>query len=125
MEARKQKTGFWDNWLRLDPDYSPTPYIQLAAAFTSSGDRDAAEDIRYLGRERQREAACKDGLRGSCVLQTVLGSVAGYGIGSHTFVVVWWVLAFWVAGALLLWFTVPTAKHHGAVWCCCASLAQL
>jgi hypothetical protein len=125
VEARKQKTGFWDNWLRLDPDYSPTPYTQLAAAFTSSGDRDAAEDIRYLGRERQREAACKDGLRGSCVLQTVLGSVAGYGIGSHTFVVVWWVLAFWVAGALLLWFTVPAAKHHGAVWCCCASLAQL
>ena len=73
--------------MRLDPDYSPAPYAQLAAAFTNSGDRDAADDIRYLGREREREAACKETwLRGSCFLQTVLGSVAGYGIGAYTFV---------------------------------------
>jgi uncharacterized protein YjbI with pentapeptide repeats len=124
-ETRKQETGFWDNWVRLDPDYSPTPYAQLATAFTNSGDRDAADDIRYLGRERQREAACKNGVRGSCVLQTILGSVAGYGIGSHTFVVLRWVLVFWLAGVAVLWWTVPAAKHNGAIWCGCASLAQL
>ena len=51
----------------------------------------ASDDIRYLGREREREAACKEKwLRGSCLLQTALGSVAGYGIGSHTFVVLPW-----------------------------------
>ncbi|MGX9432576.1 MULTISPECIES: hypothetical protein [Bradyrhizobium] len=125
-ETRRREVGLWDNWVRLDPRYSPTPYAQLAAAFTNSGDRDAAEDIRYLGRERQREAACKaTWLRGSCFLQTVLGSVAGYGIGTYTFKVVPWVLLFWLAGASLLWWTVPAAKHNGAVWCLCASLAQL
>jgi hypothetical protein len=36
-----------------------------------------------------------------------------------------WVLGFWLAGAALLWWTVPAAKHKGAVWCSCASLAQL
>ena len=108
----------WDNWARLDPDYSPAPYTQLATAFTNSGDRDAADDIRYLGRERQREAACKETwLRGSCFLQTVLGSVAGYGIGTYTFKVVPWVLVFWLAGASLLWWTVPAAKHNGVIWC--------
>ena len=125
-QQRRRSIKWWDNWARLDPDYSPTPYAQLAAAFTNSGDRDAANDIRYLDRARQREVACEETwLRGSCVLQTALGAVAGYGIGSHTFIVLPWVLGFWLAGAALLWWTVPAAKHKGAVWCCCASLAQL
>jgi hypothetical protein len=125
-ETRKQGIKSWDNWARLDPDYSPASYAQLATAFTNSGDRDAADDIRYLGRERQREAACGGTWpRASCFLQTVLGSVAGYGIGTYTFKVVPWVFVFWLAGAALLWCTVPAAKHNGAIWCCCASLAQL
>ena len=125
-QLRGRSMKWWDNWVRLDPDYSPTPYAQLAAAFTNSGDRDAANDIRYLDRERQREVACKETwLRGSCLLQTALGAVAGYGIGSHTFIVLPWVLVFWLAGAALLWWTVPAAKHNGGIWCLCASLAQL
>ena len=125
-QRRRRSIKWWDNWARLDPDYSPTPYAQLAAAFTNSGDRDAANDIRYLDRARQREVACEETwLRGSCVLQTSLGAVAGYGIGSYTFIVLPWVFGFWLAGAALLWWTVPAAKHKGAVWCCCASLAQL
>jgi hypothetical protein len=124
-QTRGQEIQSWDDWARLDPDYSPASYGQLATAFTNAGDRDAANDIRYLGRERQREAACKEGLRGSCLLQGALGSVAGYGIGSYTFRVVPWVLVFWLAGVALLWWTVPAAKKNGAVWCCCASLAQL
>jgi hypothetical protein len=125
-QLRVRSIKWWDRWARLDPDYSPTPYAQFAAAFTNSGDRDAANDIRYLGRERERETACKESwLRGSCLLQTALGSVAGYGIGSHTFVVLPWVVAFWLAGAALLWWTVPAARHKGTIWCFCASLAQL
>ena len=125
-ETRKQEIELWDNWARLDPDYSPASYAQLATAFTNSGDRDAANKIRYLGREREREAACKETwLRGSCFLQTALGSVAGYGIGTYTFKVLPWVLFFWLAGASLLWWTVPAARNRGAIWCLCASLAQL
>jgi hypothetical protein len=125
-QQRRRATKWWDDWARLDSDYSPTPYAQLAAAFTNSGDRDAANDIRYLDRARQRQAACEESwLRGSCFLQTALGAVAGYGIGTHTFIVLPWVLGFWLAGAALLWWTVPAAKHKGAVWCSCASLAQL
>ena len=125
-ETSKQEIELWDNWARLDPAYSPASYAQLATAFTNSGDRDAANKIRYLGREREREAACKETwLQGSCFLQTALGSVAGYGIGTYTFKVLPWVLVFWLAGASLLWWTVPAAKNHGAIWCLCASLAQL
>ena len=125
-QLRGRSIEWWDRWARLDSDYSPTPYAQFAAAFTNSGHRDAASDIRYLGRERERETACKESwLRGSCLLQTALGSVAGYGIGSHTFVVLRWVLVFWLPGAALLWWTVPAARHKGAIWCFCASLAQL
>jgi cytoskeletal protein CcmA (bactofilin family) len=129
QEMRERGMDWWDGWARLDPHYSPTPYAQLAAIFTSMGDRDAANDIRYLGRERERETTCEKAWRGegwgTCLLQTALGSVSGYGIGSHTFVVVPWVLLFSVAGAALLWWTVPAAKQNGAIWCFCASLAQL
>jgi hypothetical protein len=125
-ETHKRGMRWWDYWLRLDPDYSPATYAQLATAFTNSGDRDAADDIRYFRREREREIACKESWLGSsCILQRVLGSVAGYGVGSHTFNVIPWVLVFWLAGALLLWWTVPAAKNRGAIWCSCASLAQL
>jgi len=124
-QMRDQEAKWWDNWARRDPAYSPATYAQLAAAFTNSGDRDAADDIRYLHREREREMACKENRLGSCILQTALGSVAGFGVGSHTFKVIPWVLVFWLAGALLLWWTVPAAKNRGVIWCSCASLAQL
>jgi hypothetical protein len=125
-QLRGRSIKWWDDWARLDPNYSPTPYAQLAAAFTNAGDRDAASDIRYLDRDRQREVACeRTWLRGSCLLQTALGAVAGYGIGSYTFIVLPWVLGFWLAGAALLWWTAPAARQKGAIWCFCASLAQL
>jgi hypothetical protein len=124
-QGHDQEAKLWDNWARRDPHHSPAIYSQLAIAFTNAGDRDAADDIRYLRREREREIACDEGPLGSCILQTVLGSVAGYGLGSHTFKVIPWVLAFWLGGVALLWWTVPVAKNRGAIWCSCASLAQL
>jgi hypothetical protein len=124
-QLRDQEANWWDNWVRRDPNYSPATYAQLAAAFTNSGNRDAADDIRYLRREREREMACKESRLGSCILQRVLGSVAGYGVGSHTFRVIYWVLGFWLAGVALLWWTVPAARNRGAIWCFCAGLAQL
>lgn len=123
---RERPAKWWDDWVRLDPNFSPTPYTQLATVFNSAGDREAAEDIRYLERKREREVLCQEGwLRGSCILQSILGAVAGYGIGSHTFIVLYWVVGFWLAGVLLLWWTVPAAKHNGTIWCCSASLALL
>jgi hypothetical protein len=126
-EMRARGMDWWDNWARRDPNYSPAPYQQLAAALTSAGDRDAANEIRYLGRERG-ETVCKESwLRGSCLLQTVLRNVAGYGIGSHTFIVLYWVVGLWLIGAAFLWWTVPAArtKHRGKLWCGGASLARL
>jgi hypothetical protein len=62
--------GWWNDWARLDPDYSPTPYTQLANVFTATGDRDAANEIRYHGREREREEACKQRKWGACLSPT-------------------------------------------------------
>jgi hypothetical protein len=57
----------------------------------------------------------------------VLQYVAGFGIGTYTFRVLWWVLGFSLAGAALLWWTVPAAraKQRGPLWCFGASLARL
>ena len=52
-EMRARGMDWWDNWARRDPDYSPAPYAQLAAALTNAGDRDAANEIP-LPRPRAR-----------------------------------------------------------------------
>jgi hypothetical protein len=85
---RDRGMAWWDNWARSDPNYSPTPYAQLAAAFTNMGDRDAANEIRYLGRVRQREN--EKGL--AWVWSGFLQWVAGFGIGTYTFRVLYWIL---------------------------------
>jgi uncharacterized protein YjbI with pentapeptide repeats len=116
---RARGIEWWDNWARLDPDYSPAPYAQLAAAL--AGDRDAANEMRYYGRVRERET--ETGL--AYVWSGFLQWVAGYGIGTYTFRVLYWVIGISLAGAALLWKTVPAAKQHGPIWCFGASLSRL
>jgi uncharacterized protein YjbI with pentapeptide repeats len=120
-EMRARGMDWWDNWARLDPNYSPAPYAQLAAAFTSFGAHAAADDVRYFDRVRERET--EGGL--AFVWSEVLQYVAGFGIGSYTLRVLYWVIGISLAGAALLWMTVRAAKQHGVIWCFGASLARL
>lgn len=128
QQMRARGPDWWEkNWARLDRDYSPAPYAQLAAAFTNMGDREAANEIRYLGREREREETLKKREWGSYLFQSALWAVAGYGIGLYTFRVLWWVFGISFLGAALLWWTVSAAsvKHRGRLWCFGASLSRL
>ncbi|HUI21839.1 MAG TPA: hypothetical protein VLZ74_12445 [Methylocella sp.] len=121
--ARARGMKWWDNWARLDPDYSPVPYKQLAAAFTSAGDGDAANEIRYYGRVRGREK--ETGF--SYIWSGALQYVVGFGIGTYTFRVLWWVLGISLVGALYLRTRVQGVRdeNHGLIWCFGASLARL
>jgi hypothetical protein len=122
--GEKRQMDWWDNkWARLDLDYSPAPYAQLAAALMSTGDRDAANEIRYLGRVRERET--EKGL--AYVWSGFLQYVAGFGIGSYTFRVLYWVIVITVFGALYLKESVEGVrdKKHGFIWCFGASLSRL
>jgi uncharacterized protein YjbI with pentapeptide repeats len=115
---------WWDkNWARLDPKYSPAPYTQLANALTSMGDRDAANEIRYLGRVRARETQTGWSYIGSGALQWV----AGFGIGTYTFRALFWVLGITLLGALYLKTRVKGVRdaRRGLFWCFGASLARL
>ena len=125
-------TKWWDEWARRDSQYSPTPYQQLAAAFASAGDHTTANEIRFLGRERELDEAWKRGQWARGLFLFVLGSIAGYGIGIHTFHVLYWVLGFWFLGATVLFLWVPKAGEEfksnwllRALWCFGASLARL
>ena len=120
-EMRARGMDWWDNWARRDPGYSPAPYAQLAAALKASGDRDAADEIRYYGHARERET--ESGL--AYIWSGAIQYVAGFGIGGYTFRVLYWVIGISLAGATLLWMTVPVAKQHGSIWCFGASLARL
>jgi hypothetical protein len=77
-------------------------------------------EIRYLGRVRER--ATKKGF--VYVWSGAVQYVAGF---TYTFPVICWELGFSLAGAALLWWTVPAArkKHRGKLWCFGASLVRL
>jgi hypothetical protein len=119
-----RRMEWWDDWARRDPDYSPAPYAQLAGALTSAGDAEAADEIRYLGRVRERET--EKGW-GSYIWSGALQYVAGFGIGTYTFCVLYWVLGISFLGALYLRTSVQGAsdENHGLIWCFGASLSRL
>jgi hypothetical protein len=118
---------WWDtNWARLDSDFSATPYLQLASAFTALGNRDAANDIRYL--EKSREQENSHGL--TWVVATALSAFAGLGIGNYTFRALGWALGISLLGALYLRLRCRPARESGNaprrfVWYFGASLSRL
>jgi hypothetical protein len=120
MHARKMDE--WDEWIRRDMNYSPTPYEQLTAALVAAGNRDAAEEMRYLGRVRQHESEKN---WGSWISSGFLRYVAGFGIGNYTFVVLIWVVGITALGGQYLWRCVPRASRHGRIWCLGATLNRL
>jgi len=119
---RDRRTDWWDTWARQDPNYSPAPYDQLAAAFVAMGDRDAADEIHYLGRVREREAEVR---WWPWIVSGLFQYTAGFGIGAYPFRVVWWVFGMSLAGAVYLWTCVTEARKHGPIWCFGASLGRL
>jgi uncharacterized protein YjbI with pentapeptide repeats len=123
-DMRGRGMTWWDGLIRRDLEYTPTPYEQLAAALVAAGDRGAADDIRFLGRVRQREAE-EHWL--PWIGAVLLEYVAGFGIGDYTFRVLAWVIAISAAGAFYLWKRVPAARGHGRgrMWCFGASLSRL
>lgn len=98
-QKMNRRGEWWDtNWARLDSDFSPTPYLQLASAFTASGNRDAANEIRYLEKSREQEKS--HGL--TWLVAVALKCFAGFGIGNYSFVALGWALVVSVFGALYL-----------------------
>jgi uncharacterized protein YjbI with pentapeptide repeats len=121
-EMRRREIIWWDGWARLDAAYSPTPYEQLAAALVAAGDRAAADEVRFLGRVRQRETEKN---WWPWIFSGFLQYAAGFGIGTYTFRVLYWVIGISVVGGLYLRQCVPAASQHGPIWCFGASLSRL
>jgi hypothetical protein len=127
-QGRARDMKWWDqHWARLDTGDSVTTYAQLAAALVAAGDRSSANEIRFRGRQRERDTAWANRRWGRWLGLTVLWLVAGYGIGGYTFFVLGWVCLFTLIGAGLLWFTVPAVRdpRRGPLWCVGASLSRL
>jgi uncharacterized protein YjbI with pentapeptide repeats len=121
-EMRARGMRWWDDWIRRDPDYSSTPYEQLTAALIFAGDRAGADEMRFLARVRQRETERN---WWSWVFSGFLQYVAGFGIGTYTFRVLYWVIGISVVGALYLCKCVPAAYQRGPIWCFGATLSRL
>jgi hypothetical protein len=128
QQMLKRGADWWDkNWAELNPQYSPSPYAQLAAAFTAMGDRNNTNEIRYRAREHERKVAWDDGKWTTWLFLSALNYVAGFGIGTYTFRVLNWVIVISVLGALYLKESVKGVRDekHGFIWCLGASLSRL
>ena len=121
-DARARSMKEWDQLIRRDRDYSPTPYEKLTAALVAAGDRDAADEMRHFGRVRQHESEKN---WWSWISSGFLRYVAGFGIGHYTFFVLIWVVVITAAGGAYLWQSVPEAARRGRLWCCGATLNRL
>ena len=121
---RRRSPREWADWLARDPTFSTQPYAQLASVLVAAGHRDTAEAIQFTGRERERGQAWADGHTLSWAWLTFLSLVAGYGIGAHTFRVLWWVIGLTVLGAWVLRHS-PGARGRGLSWRLGASLHRM
>ena len=121
---RARSADQWRDWLDRDRTYSSQPATQLASVLVAAGHRDTAGSILYAERERARREAFANGDRGGWIWMTCLWAVAGYGIGTYSFRVLWWLVALSVLGTVMLFFA-PRARHRGLIWCFGASLQRL
>lgn len=118
---------WWDNWARRDLKYNPALYAQLAAAKKSQGDNDAANNIRFLGRERARESVCLNAWSFDCLFQSTLRYSVGYGIGIQTLIALGWVFTLSLVSMAILKLTVPETQgeRRSWLWCFGAGLSRL
>jgi hypothetical protein len=115
----------WLNWLERDKNFSTQPYEQLASVLISAGQRDAANDIEYDSRFGEMKQAFSRGHFGTGFWLFVLWGVAGFGIGSYTFIFfLAWIVVLTLIGAGVLWCS-PVARSNGFLWCAGASLDRL
>jgi hypothetical protein len=84
-------------WLLKQKHYSPQPYEQMAWALREAGHKDKANDVLFIGKERERSEA--KGIRK--LKLTLLYRFVGYGYRSIRYSSVW-VFIFTSIGALLL-----------------------
>jgi uncharacterized protein YjbI with pentapeptide repeats len=130
-DPRKRGADWWvNNWIARDLNYSPHPYQQLATVFSSSGDRDLADEIRYWGYVREQRDKLPQTSWMSWFWSWPLRYVAGFGIYPH------WVI-YWIAGIsipcafYLLYRTQGGINQGGTIkdlswaWCWWASLSRL
>lgn len=123
-DMRERSSSAWADWLEHDSNFSTQPYTALSAVLAAAGHRDAADAIEKAARDRECNDDWTRGHLLSWFRLTVLALVAGYGIGSYTFRVLYWVAGFTALGVVVLCFS-QNARRHNWVWRTGASLHRL
>jgi uncharacterized protein YjbI with pentapeptide repeats len=90
---------WFESWLARQEPYTPTPYRQLSAVLRDEGNPDAADEILYASKERERAQS-----RFLSYIE-LTASKWFIGYGYHLFTSVYWALGFLVAGNLALWLS--------------------
>lgn len=109
LSAYLRGADWFKGWLAGDGTYSPQPYRHLHELLRREGQREAANEIAYAAKERERTALPL--LDGDRLWLEFLCRSIGYGIGLKPFRVVWWMLAL----GLLGWFVAIWATRNRGV----------
>ena len=96
-------SDWFKEWLAGDETYSPQPYRHLSELLRREGQREAANDILYAAKERERaELPLTDWYRWWLELLRVS---VGYGIGLRAFLALGWMLLLCLFGWLIAMYT--------------------
>jgi hypothetical protein len=95
---------WFKSWLAKE-QYSPQPYAQLAAVLRDAGRTDAANDILYAGKQRERQEVGGP----QRVWLTALDWFVGYGY--HIERTLYWVAGFILAGVVVLRVSGEGRRH--------------
>jgi hypothetical protein len=118
----------WEQWLSKNQYrgklFNPEPYTYLAKVLAAYGNRDDALDLQFAARDGERADAweTRNWVRWGWL--SVLRWLCGYGIGPHTFIVIFWVVGSVALGAAIL-VRAPAARAKGVPWCIGCSLENL
>jgi hypothetical protein len=94
-----RSVAWFDGWLGKQEPYTPAPYEQLAKVLRDEGRPEAADNVLYAGKERERAQSA--GWR--YIWMTANKWVIGYGY--HLERAFWWVFAFVAFGIEVLWMS--------------------
>ncbi|MCP4576598.1 MAG: hypothetical protein GY846_09980 [Deltaproteobacteria bacterium] len=113
---KNQDEQFFKAWLNKIKDYRPQPYMQCAKVLRECGKYRRANEVLYLGKEKERQDAWDQDEIIRWTGLSLLKWTIGYGIGYGYFLSLFWIFGLIILGTILC-YSAKDLKTHETLTC--------